>query len=391
MKIAIITVCKIRNFPPIDAMLKVLLDLGHEILFITHSKDLDCQNYNSDRLKNLYIYEKDLSDIVLEKVRSEGILNKKRLAFWGNKAQKMVAVKKLPQTFRTQLEAVDVVWILHEDTILAGGKTLVNRIPQYLYTMYELPLKFEHNKQIYKYAAQKAAGLITPDFCRAHIMKAIYQTKQLPYIVPNKPYSHPRQRGLKIEDPKVSEVIENIEASGRKIIMYMGIISGERPLDKIINAVYSEHDKYEFVVIGEKTSYLEKLQKEYKNKFIYAGYIKPPEHLAVASHAHIAYVSYIANNGSINAVFCAPNKLFEFAGFGIPMICNDNPNLVFTVKTSGIGRIVYDFNQDNLLTAINDIEDNYEQLSDNAIQYYESVDLKEVYSAILKKAENKRI
>ncbi|MDO5311668.1 MAG: hypothetical protein Q4E94_07140, partial [Clostridia bacterium] len=106
-------------------------------------------------------------------------------------------------------------------------------------------------------------------------------------------------------------------------------------------------------------------------QFIYLGEAKPPQHLEIASHADVAYISYVANDHSINAVFCAPNKVYEFAGFGIPMLCNDNPGLKFTVEYNGMGVCVQELTEEHIRIALKRIDSNFEAMSNAALRYYE--------------------
>ncbi len=50
-----------------------------------------------------------------------------------------------------------------------------------------------------------------------------------------------------------------------------------------------------------------------------------PKHLEVISQAHIGIGLY--RPISLNQVYCAPNRLYEFTGFGIPVILPDFPGI----------------------------------------------------------------
>ena len=84
----------------------------------------------------------------------------------------------------------------------------------------------------------------------------------------------------------------------------------------------------------------------------------------------MAYISYVANNHSINAVFCAPNKVYEFAGFGIPMLCNDNPGLKYTVEYYGMGVCAEDLSVDSIKSFLDKIRAEESAMSEAANHYY---------------------
>lgn len=377
MKIAIITVCRLKDFPPVTTMLKVLKELGHEVLLFTHAKDKECETDST--VKNFFAYEKG----IYERSFYKNIPRGDSVAFWMDRLQKRAGMRRILRRYIKEINVADIVWVLHEDTPMLAGRWFVRHLPSYLYTMYELPFSFTGNKKIYMLAAKSAWGLVTPDYFRSHIMKAIYSLDKLPYVIPNKPYDHPKERNLPVKNTDIQNKLNQILQSGKKIIMYMGIMSSERPLDTIIRAVSRIRDTYEFVVVGQKTTYLDQILHEYEGQFTYLGFVKPPEHLNIASYAHVAYVSYVANNGSINAVFCAPNKVYEFAGFGIPMLCNDNPGLKTQVEFNRIGVCLSDLNEKGVIDALQIIDNNYSELSHNAENYYKATDLNRILEGIL--------
>ena len=74
----------------------------------------------------------------------------------------------------------------------------------------------------------------------------------------------------------------------------------------------------------------------------------------------------------INAVFCAPNKVYEFAGFGIPMLCNDNPGLKYTVEYGGFGVCVPELTTPHIASALKHINANAESMGEAANRYFDS-------------------
>lgn len=377
MKIVVITANRLKDFPPISTMLRVLSSLGHEITLITPSKDElanDC-----GIVQNLFIKQGTIDYI--EKFNKTKLAAS--IAFRLDKIVRCICLRRIIKKYKQVIDDAHIVWIAHEDTAVLGGKYFIDHLPPFVYTMYELPLKLSGNKRIYTYAAQKAKALVTPEYCRAHIMKAIYSLSEVPYIIPNKPFEHPEMTCMEIEDPVIREKIVSIENSGKKIIMYMGILSNERPLDPIIDAVVKMRDKYEFVVLGPWSRYLDYIQEKYRGSFTYLGSLTPPKHLAVASHAHITFISYFPQNNSVNAVFCAPNKVYEFAGFGVPMLCNDVPGLKYQVEQAGMGICISDFTVDSIIKALTIIEDNYNEMKNAAKKYYNTENIGRKFNEIV--------
>jgi len=85
---------------------------------------------------------------------------------------------------------------------------------------------------------------------------------------------------------------------------------------------------------------VEKLLKPYPNAFA-VPYIAPPNHLAVTARATVGIAVYNASGTNylqrLNAIYCAPNKIYEFAGFGIPVLGNDIPGLRYTIGQAKAG------------------------------------------------------
>lgn len=372
MKITLITSECLDEFPPIITLLKILDCQGHKVTFLSPFKDSAFELLHLNTCSHKSITGQKA--MWLKKHYKQHL--KASFAFHTDRLLKRIYVRQIPRKYSTELQNADVVWVLHENTMLLGGKRFADRLNLYLYTMYELCIKNDYIPQIYDYAAHKALLTVVPEYFRAHIAKAYYSLGEMPAIIPNKPVEHPQVRNMPISAPDIATKIQNIKQSGKKIIMYMGILSSERPLEPLIEATYN-NDTYVLAVLGGRTPYLDKLQQKMGDRFEYLGVVKPPHHLEIASHADVAYISYVSNNGSINAVFCAPNKVYEFAGFGIPMLCNDNPGLKFTVEYKGMGVCVSDLSVNEIIKALQKIEQHSFEMSEAALQYYkeESVEL----------------
>ncbi len=370
MKIAIITSEMLVDFPPITTLLSVLDQQGHAVTLITPFED---EGFEPSHYKNVSMVS--VGGKKPERIaKYYGVRWKDSIAFHTDRFLKRKYLRKIPSLHQKTLKDTDVVWVLHENTMVLGGKKLADKLGNYLYTMYELCLKNGPTPEIYEYAARKAKLCVVPEYSRAHIAKAIYDLAKLPAIIPNKPYFHPRMKGMEISDPAIAAKVQELKRSGKKIIMYMGILSAERPLEPIMDAVDRTKD-YVLAILGPRSPYLDKLEAKYPNRFVYLGFAKPPAHLEVASHADIAYICYVPQNKSINAVFCAPNKVYEFAGFGIPMLSNDIPGLRYLVEYNQMGVCVPQMQTPAFLDALNRLEAERETMGAAAQAYYDSEDL----------------
>ena len=385
LRIALISSEELRYFPPMISLLNVLDRLGHEVTLMTPYQD---EMFSSLQLRHArQLSVADSKKAWLNEYTPNHL--KASFRFHTDRLLKRGCLTKLPKKFKAELADADVVWVLHENTMLLGGKKLADQLGSYLYTMYELCIKNSKVPEIYAYAARKALLTVVPEYCRAHIVEAYYSLPHHPAIIPNKPLEHPACKNMPISDPKIRDKVAGLEAQGKKIIMYMGILSDERPLEPIIEAV-SQTGNYTLAVLGERTPYLEQLEQKMGGRFTYLGEVKPPHHLEVASHADVAYVSYVAQQGSINAVFCAPNKVYEFAGFGIPMLCNDNPGLKFTVERFGMGVCAESLSVEGIRAALAEIDQNYPAMEQAARTYYNASSVEKAVEETLERFRSLR-
>jgi tetrahydromethanopterin S-methyltransferase subunit B len=116
----------------------------------------------------------------------------------------------------------------------------------------------------------------------------------------------------------------------------------------------------------------------------YVGHIPPPLHLQVTSHADIGVVTYTYRD--MNNAFCAPNKIWEYAGFGLPVLVSDNPPLVSLVREYEAG-VYSKWGRDAIVASLRKIVENYEEMSRGSKRLYESVSLDDVFAEIIGSAE----
>ncbi|MDO5311669.1 MAG: hypothetical protein Q4E94_07145, partial [Clostridia bacterium] len=214
-------------------LLKTLDRLGHETVFLTPYPDSYFNELSLKHSENQYTLPEPSE--YLRKYYKNRV--KASLAFRTERLMRRVALHRIITRFTHLFKDSDVVWLLSENTALLAGKHFVDRLGSFLYTMYELRIANKKVPAVYDYAARKALLTVVPEYSRAHIVNAFYGLGQMPSIIPNKPDTHPRTKNMAISDPRIAEEIRSIHETGKKIIMYMGILSNERPLEPIIDAL----------------------------------------------------------------------------------------------------------------------------------------------------------
>ena len=234
-------------------------------------------------------------------------------------------------------------------------------------------------------ALYRSATLIECEYNRAQILMAEKQLEKMPFVLPNKPYLHPRTRNLPIKDQAAAKVVESW--GERRVFLYQGALQQDRgELCKLIELLCRRCPKSVVAVMTRENEITRMLTEKYAN-FSVVPFVAPPHHLEVTSHAHVGLAVYkggaIYGLSPLNAIYCAPNKIFEYSGFGIPMICNDVPGLRYSVGFAGAAHCLDAITDESVATAVSDVVDHYDDYSRKATEYFDSVDLNEIVKSIL--------
>lgn len=360
MKVILVSFLHLDELPPMMTVLKVLSKV-YDVLYIgVDDLTSPYRDLFGDRVKFVNISTGDL-------IEGNGITTKCVRCL--QREIRNFKWKYVNSVIEDNYNDGDVLWIHHEFTLMRLKRL---KIPYYL-TMYELHPDLFKKKSELKTRIQGASKVIVPEYTRAAIVKACVGLHRMPTVIQNKPYEFDKNK-TSIEKNPLEEIVANAHALKKKVILYSGIFLRERKLDTIIEATQHLSDKFEIVLLGRESPYLRELLDRYPN-VTYLGFFTPPHHLDVIAKADIGILTYVADTGSINPVFCAPNKIWEYAKYGIPMICNDIPGLKYTVEYNGFGYCCDEDSVDSICTALNQIYDNYNKLSENALKYYETVDI----------------
>ena len=221
--------------------------------------------------------------------------------------------------------------------------------------------------------AKKAEAVIACEETRAYLMRYWFGLKKLPYVMPNKPYELGAEKNAEPSCEITKKAIDLIR--GKKFIIFQGIYQKLDYMKAVAEALAAMNSEYYFVIMGfdlYKTNAYQELKKIY-DKVIEIPSIPAPLHLEVTSHASIGLVFY--DDFSLNQAFCAPNKIYEYAGFGIPMIANKIPGLENTVGKFHAGECI-EFTKNKILVTIRDICTKHKEYSKCSTDMYNKIDNK---------------
>ena len=376
MKLILVHIGDIHLCPPIINMINILEELGVKTTVIT------TQSSN--------IIDKDFKYVKFEKINinyenNKNILKKASLLFFYR--------RKIWSLINQIYSNESIIWCSTNVSL----KYLGNKILEYKYVLHLMELS-ENLRYYYKLPfielnkmkiGNSALAIVVPEYNRAHIIKAWWNLNNLPLLFHNKPYLNKViDKKSFISDNNASKIMKLID--DRKIVLYQGILNNqERPLANYVKAIEKLGSNYAFVIMSNGENIYESIKSE---NYYFIPFVKPPLHLEITSHAYIGVLSYYASKqhySDLNAVYCAPNKIFEYSMFGIPMIGNDIPGLKYSFEQYNSGLCVDDLSVNNICKSIEYIENNYDIMSKGSKKYYDSIDSKKEIVNILSIIRNR--
>ena len=267
-----------------------------------------------------------------------------------------------------------VMWIGSGDTALFMGPRLLGA--KYVLHLHELYDQFPVRRRILGPIARRALKIIVPEECRAAIARVWFKLPQTPTVVPNRP--HVALFNAATKEGSEKQHCGSVQTS--KTILYQGHIDQkERDLRAVARAVARLDVEWKLDLIGRDYGSLESL-KEICPRVRYHGFFEAPSHLTVTATGYIGIVAY--NYTSLNNIFCAPNKVWEYSYFGLPLLCNDVPALRRVIDVFGCG-ICVDFDDEYALEeAIRRIDSDYQRYSNNSYVFFNSGEASEVYASL---------
>lgn len=240
------------------------------------------------------------------------------------------------RTLEQHANESDTVWYASLDTALAlWGSSIYQRFA-YILQLHELYDTHPRRLSMIAPIARRAKEVVVPEINRAGILQVWLGLQRRPTIIPNKPYHHPRQRFMEPTTELTRKTLQKYKTD-KSVILYQGHIGGDRNLLPLAEAMKALPD-CELWLMGQDHGFVDSLLKVNSN-IKYLGYIPAPLHLEITSQASIGIISYDLIN--LNNLYCAPNKIWEYTGFGIPVIANDvlslrtevpRPKIIHTTK-----------------------------------------------------------
>lgn len=380
MNIAVILESALWKYPPVINLTNSLLRLGHTVtLFAYDISKADAIFRNNPRYTPFDLGEQASR---LARIR-----------------QDHNASKKIRNYLKAHKSEFDCVWTTTDETARDLGRVLLdfNHVMQMMELVENVsimtPRKLPVHSKVVKTLARNAKHVVVPEYNRACIQQVWWQLPETPIVLPNKP----QWNNLAPTEQTYPVVQSTLEQETRKILLYQGIICFDRKFDPYIKAAELLQDEFALYIMGpawgkQDRIELDRLKREYDG-LNYLGYIKPPDHLAFTHFGYIGLLPYQApldkptyiksmSVASINALYCAPNKIWEYAQAGIPMLGSNVPGLRYPFQEHDMG-MVSNADPVDIAEKIRLIDARHDEMGANARIFFDSVDIDAIVSSIL--------
>ena len=359
-QVVIIHKAMFHKRPPVISTLMILNNLGYNVSL--------CTTGISDDWKK-YLQSKNISYCIIEDLKSKNVFCKiySYLRF-------RINVYK----YVKQLNNQDVLlWVEGAYTIVSLGLKLNHY--KHILQIQEL----HENSKIQLHAISKvlktSLAVFMPEYNRTVLYKIWFKLNKRPYVLPNKPFFIPVAKELDLIQTKYESILKALK--NKKIILYQGHIGQDRDLSNYVKAIAAMDEEYVMVLMGSDYGMVEKY-KVFNPNIIHIDYIPAPDYLVFTRMAYIGIVSY--NFTSLNNAYCAPNKIWEYASFGCPMIGNDIPGLRYTIFQYGAGESVDETSIFSIKQAVKKINEEYDKYSEKSKAFFNSIDNKKIISEVLR-------
>lgn len=248
--------------------------------------------------------------------------------------------------------------------VVALGKKRIS----YIYDAHELYVADKNSSKrekvcclFEKKAIENSELVVCASNRRRNIMKEIYSTKREIVVVDN--ISLLPRNTLSETTLQKAQILDKFLCDDRKTVVYCGALIKARKVENLIYAAKQLEDKIKVLIIGggEEKSRLQEIQAtENVNNCLFLDSVPYKDIWALISRCDIGYLYY--ENDTLNNKNCAPNKIYEYASAGLPMIANNNPGLKDVFVAHNIGAASED-TCEAIIQVINEYDKYKENLS----------------------------
>ncbi len=368
MNVTVVCKSTLEVLPPVLTVIHTLRKLGNEVSVI-------CGRADASTIATLLAAGVRVEEVSGPAENGRGAVAKAR-EWWHFRTATWNLLK--------EQKGAPLLWIGSADTALALGTPLLRE--RYVLQINELYDLFPLYRHALRRFARGARHVVVPDECRAAIFRYWYGLERTPFVVPNHP-AHMPEPSEDDDDVLRGQGVDLGLIAGRRLVLYQ-CQNIRMSLMPIAEAVKQLGGGYVLGLLGKihNRDMYNRLKAAYP-EVIHFPYIAAPGHLRMTRHAHVGILLY--EHESLNNIFCAPNKVWEYSGSGVPMICNDLPMLANKLMCHHAGE-TYEINDvKTIVDSIRRIGDNHAAYQKGAHSLFDSVSMEALLGGILSGVEDR--
>lgn len=205
-----------------------------------------------------------------------------------------------------------------------------------------------------KRIVHKVHLLVCASVERGLLMEDHYGLTKEPLVIPNI-----SQLQINDTDKDVEAVLESLKEFffiPKLTVVYAGAVTSSRRIDELLRAVYKLHHKCKLLIVGNGDAF-DRLKREAASytgfDYAFTGSVPYKCLGSILHRCDIGFLYYPMN--TLNNIYCASNKIYEYASVGLPMLSNENPTVEKILEKYEIGISTVDFTN-GLVAVIEDIE-----------------------------------
>jgi glycosyltransferase involved in cell wall biosynthesis len=245
---------------------------------------------------------------------------------------------------------------------------------------------------------RRADLVVVPEVNRLWMLRMRSRSRARFFEIPNRPLG---DASSKMDEPCTKEVFRKNGGPEEcnRFLIYQGAFMEGRCLREILYAFRGIKDEDVGLILlgggfaGDLTGELKGLAKE-DPRIAVVPRFPPPNHLPITAGCVGGILLY--SPSELNNIYCAPNKIYEYAAMGLGMILPDYPGVSLLNRIYGLGELCDPEDVQSIRTAmLRVLMNNQEHYRSAAARFLESTPkpeelYKEVYEEVLERIDQRR-
>jgi glycosyltransferase involved in cell wall biosynthesis len=218
-----------------------------------------------------------------------------------------------------------------------------------------------------RWTVRRADLVIAANEERSSLMAAHYHLKQAPVVMRN----IPQRIETGVQDNTVLQRYSELSrrTPDEVLVLYQGDVTLARGIGRFVEALRYLPPRFRLVVVGGGPD-LDRLKVQVKahgreGQFTALGRVPHRLLPAITRLADVGIVTYSFQG--LNNIYCAPNKIYEYAQAGLPVVATSQPPLRRLVESYGIGRLVGEHDSPEEVAAV------IREVAENKARYTEAL------------------